>query len=177
MQELESAFSDDRSKFEGATIWLHEASHAAHYLARWPEKILAVRIETAELGYLKAEPVLADGVEYSELGVGLLVQYLAGSLGERIGAGERQIVSGLDLVGTHWIEHLTNTPFGSDVDRFAAASVYAYSEIDVATLRAELELAERLLRQSLPMIDLEELERVYESHGEVTIESVFDTYH
>jgi len=79
MNEDESAFSGDRSRFEGATIWLHEASHAAHYLTRWPEKILEVRIEKAELGYLKAEPVLVHGVEFEDLGCGMRRQSLGTS--------------------------------------------------------------------------------------------------
>lgn len=178
MNEDESAFSGDRSRFEGATIWLHEASHAAHYLTRWPEKILEVQIGKAELGYLKAEPLLVHGVELEDLGCGMLVQYLAGSLGERIGAGERQIVSGLNLVGAHWIEHLTNTPFGSDVDRFAAQAVLAaHPDLDMNELRSELETAEGLIRDYLPKVDLKRMEELYRSHGMVRMINRYETLH
>ena len=138
--------------------------------------IEAVDISPAEVGHLKAEPVFFPEKEDAELGVGRLANYCAGAIGERIALGEKDIVNRFASRSGDWIAELLDTEHCSDLDLFCVRSVLASEDCEPELIK-ELQLAEWLLRRSLPLIDMGELETLFTELGGVRMMGVHNLIH
>ena len=150
-------------------IVVHELGHALHYLCRWPQQIEAVEI-IQHAHYSEAVPVPAQN---ESLGVGTLVQYLAGSVAERIAMGERDIIRSLLSQASETFNpfaELVNTPCRSEWDYQAFSAILKYGDVvDVEELGAELIHCENLLREYLPRINLHDVTQRLQRDGRLTL--------
>ena len=136
-------------------IETHELGHALHYLGRWPDKVTAVDIIMHD-DFTEAVPIFADD---SALGLGMLVQYLAGSIGERVAAGERDIIThafhGQDK---NPFDYLCDTPFRSEHDLAVFSLILEGTEnVDTKLLADELNLCEQILRELYPRVNVHQV--------------------
>ena len=133
-------------------IETHELGHALHYLGRWPTAIAAVNIIMHD-DFTEAVPERADD---SALGLGMLVQYLAGSIGERVAAGERDIINrAFRQQDKDPFDYLCDTPFRSEHDLAVFSVVLGGSEnIDRNLLAEELHLCEEILGELYPRVNV-----------------------
>lgn len=154
------------------SLEIHELGHALHYLTRWPDEIHAVDILMHD-DYTEAVPVLPDDVE---LGMGMCVQYLAGSMAERIAAGEQ------DICGFAFhkqseknpFEYLCDTPFRSDHDYLAFKCVVEGTpkeKLSPELLAKEMELCELLLRAHLPRVNVHQVSEALRRDGRLRVTS------
>ena len=152
------------------SLTIHELGHALHYLTRWPDEIHAVDILMHD-DYTEAVPVLPDDMT---MGMGMAVQYLAGSMAERIAAGEK------DICGFAFhkqseknpFEYLCDTPFRSDLDYFAFKAVVENTEnISPELLAKEIELCEVLLRVHLPRVNVHQVSEALRRDGRFRVTS------
>jgi len=152
------------------SLTIHELGHALHYLTRWPEQIHAVDIVMHD-DYTEAVPVLPNDVE---LGMGMAVQYLAGSMAERIAAGEQDICGFAfhKQEATNPFEYLCDTPFRSDHDYLAFKCVVEGTpDISPELLAKEIQLCEVLLRAHLPRVNVHQVSEALRRDGRFTVTS------
>lgn len=150
-------------------IVVHELGHALHYLCRWPQQIEAVEIIQHD-DYSEAVPVPEQN---ESLGVGTMVQYLAGSIAERIMLGEQDIIRTLFGQASETFNpfaELVKTPCQSQWDFQAFSAILQYGEIiDIEELGAELIHCENLLREYLPRINLHDVTQRLQRDGRLTL--------
>jgi hypothetical protein len=139
--------------------WIaHEVGHAIGYLARHPDKVHRV-IVTAIDDYAEVRPHFKSEQAMMDCGISLAVNWLLGSLAERIYQGERNVLERFTDVRTKWIEALLDTKHGSqhDWDCFRM-TVDAYGRgFPTTQFVDELLIAEQLIERYLPRFHLQSL--------------------
>ena len=141
----------------------HELGHAIHWVARHPDQVPYVDVERVG-SEARVEPHII--CEVSELGMTPLINFVAGSMGERVHAGERDCIKNLIQCEGNWLKALFDTPHHSPHDQQCFQMILSGTpSLPVEEFTKELFTAERLIERYLPLVDVNAFQNQLERDG------------
>ena len=149
----------------------HEIGHAIHWIARHPGDVPYVDVHRVG-NEARVEPHIT--CDLSELGMTPLINFAAGSLGERVHAGEINAIERLIDETDNWVQAIFDTPHYSDHDWQSFKTIIVNTPgFPVKEFAEELVTAEQLIQKYLPYVDVAAFQRKLERDGHFRFE-VYD---
>ena len=141
----------------------HELGHCIAYVARHPDLVPWCDVYQDGDAAQVQPRVLCDP---SELGLTPLVNFAAGSIGERVHAGELEAIERLMATNTDWLRAVFDTPHFSEHDWQCFRTIIAGTPaLPVEEFAQELVIAERLIERYLPYVDVDAFQTKLERDG------------
>ena len=141
----------------------HELGHCIHYIARNPDLVPWVDVyrDGAEA---QVQPHLLR--DPADLGMTLLVNFAAGSLGERVYNGETDAIERAIDSEPDWLRAVFETPHYSDHDwRCFKAIIENTPNLSAKEFAEEMMTAQKLIERYLPYVDVDAFRNRLERDG------------